>query len=392
MRGKRFVSQPAAIHLITRRVSVAVDWSKIRQTFIYTAEAPLAIILSDLDEISALKQADRVELLRLSLKAQEEYKRRSIATNAEKERRAKRIKVFARIYFGTLILTTLTVFALGWVNINSFKAILSDLDTARLIGFLIFAGVLLGWVQIIRLFAPEKIILATSLPKIDSSLEQAINIPDHRYQLLAKILQTLQPDIKPDFKLKAVLMLDWQIKRRLYRKVSYSRWHDGITQDYQDFWLQLQGKLLDGTRFFITVTQHYQERTGSKRQSSGRGYKSKEKSMSKGFFVKLILISSKNRYRTLSSYQTLLENFIKLPPSVVLRQLKVTDQKLQIKICIPPDAFSHSAANQLRSLTWRSESLKQTDSEITKKLHYTIVMMFLSAYQTLNLVHAQSRT
>ncbi len=105
------------------------------------------------------------------------------------------------------------------------------------------------------------------------------NVEDRRYELCAELLSTLARDSDPlsEIALRLDLGLSTVASKQTDRKTYKNRRGRFYVRVYTDSWLDLRGRLLDGTRYHVSCTDVVK----AKRVVKGRKNKTKQKSKSK---------------------------------------------------------------------------------------------------------------
>ncbi|WP_414544228.1 hypothetical protein [Nostoc sp. CCY0012] len=189
-----------------------------------------------------------------------------------------------------------------------------------------------------------------------------LNILNYRYKVTKQILDMLVRDLDEisDVYLKLSFQND-EINENKINTIPHpyrSGWKIDI---YQNQWLNIQGIFLDKTRFKLTTMGLTKKQYGWKRGRSGKSkYKSKVKSV--GLDINLSLTYPQRRYGAVKILKNEIRDAIKLPQVAVIRNLKITDKAMHLIVRISPN-----------------------QSEIQEEIYQTIVAMFLSLYQILNL-------
>ncbi|MDY6782325.1 MAG: hypothetical protein SW833_07205 [Cyanobacteriota bacterium] len=188
----------------------------------------------------------------------------------------------------------------------------------------------------------------------------------YRYESLQNLLEIWQKDLKLSHKLKVSLDLQKQDDKSKFQKQEpYPNHKDGKIDVYRDEWLKAKGQFLDETKFFLQVTERYQVRSWT--NANGRN---RVRPVSKGFEIILKLNYLPQRYPNLPRLADRAHSAIKLPATVELKRLKIADERLKIKVKVPP--------------------IPETDS-LNSLLFQSIVLTFMSAYQVLNLARVANR-
>jgi hypothetical protein len=179
---------------------------------------------------------------------------------------------------------------------------------------------------------------------------------DRRYQLLDRLTRLLSADIDPDSPINVQLDLgkvNGSSKIVANRKVGV--WN---VKFYEDPWLNLQGKLMDGTRFTVVFIEKHQDRSRTKRSASG---KLKHKSKTKSAVQAVVSLKPKEkRYPNAGALGARARGAVQLPHGVQLKDLSTRENVLTLKTA--------------SKSTWNVDSGTQLLSQ-----------MLLSLYQVLNL-------
>jgi hypothetical protein len=188
----------------------------------------------------------------------------------------------------------------------------------------------------------------------------------YRYELLQSLLSVWQKDLTPYRKLKLSLNLQKEDDQSKFQKQEpYLNRKDGKIDFYRDEWLKVKGLFLDETKFFLQVTELYQVRSWRNTNNKHR-----VRTVPKSLKITLKLNFLPERYPNLSDLKNRAKSAIKLPATGELKGLEIADNKLTIKLKIP----SSPNTDALKSLLFQSS-----------------VMMFLNAYQILNLTRAMNQ-
>jgi hypothetical protein len=189
-----------------------------------------------------------------------------------------------------------------------------------------------------------------------------LNLLNYRYHLTRQVIEMLRRDL--DATNLMYLKLSFQkVTKNEYKTHTiphpYKRgWNVDI---YQNEWFNIKGRFLDKTRFILSITELCKKQYGWKRGSSGKNkYKSKIKSA--GLDINLNLSYPQKHYGAVKILQNEVQEAIKLPQFAAVRNLKVTDKSMHFIVRIAPE-------------------MAEKNSEI----YQTVVAMFLSLYQVLNL-------
>lgn len=294
-----------------------IDLKQFRQTLTYIVQAPVTQVIADLHEIAEIDYLAEVK--------QKQYGKKAL------------------YYFLGIVISIVLI-------------------------ILVSNAGLLGWLVILLIIAIIGLIIGFIYALVNRFKFSRINIVNYRYQSTRRILQMLSRDM--DAKANIQLQLSFQPLVKNEHKVSTTPhpikagWK---VDNYQHEWINIQGMLLDKTRFELSATALSKKQYGWKRGSSGKSkYKSKIKSV--GLDVHLTLIYAQRRYGAIKILKNEVSSAVKLPNLSHLRDLRITDKSMQIAVRI--------AANV---------------AENQEEIYQTVTAMFLSLYQVLNLAKALSK-
>ena len=162
---------------------------------------------------------------------------------------------------------------------------------------------------------------------------KAGNTEDRRYQLLGRLLELLGTDMGDDAQLRVRLDLSRPDARsKFVRKGSAGSWK---VKFYRDDWLDLQGRLLDGTAFQVLCTELFQHRSRWATSSSGKlKHKTKTKSAAQ-FHVRLK--PKAKRYKHLSTLGSKAMGAVQLSGGAEPKGIEVRDGLLALKTKLKRD-------------------------------------------------------
>jgi len=189
-----------------------------------------------------------------------------------------------------------------------------------------------------------------------------LKLRDDRYELSKKILSMVNRDRTPNSNVK--ILIHFTPAGKMGKKIQTLP-HPGKRgwklDIFEDQWLTLEGKFLDSTNFFLTVTELNRRAYGF---NANRKWKSKNKA--KGTEINLKLSFPSKKYGSIHVIQKAAPEAVKLPEQVNLKRMKVTPKALDLTVTTP-------------------HFFKQ------EEMYQTITMMFLSLYQVLNFAKLLSR-
>lgn len=189
------------------------------------------------------------------------------------------------------------------------------------------------------------------------------NTEDRRYELLGEVLPLLATDLADDARLRVRLdLLRADHKSKFKRKGQAGVWK---VKFYEDPWLRLEGRFLDGTAFLLEVVEYFQHRGKWSRSSSGKSkYKSKTKSATA---FRLRLRPRAKRYQHLGTLAPSAAKAVQLPAGADPKGVSCEDGSLGLTCKLKRD--------------WKAGLEGER----------TVALMFLSLYQILNLSRHMTR-
>ncbi|WP_193911570.1 hypothetical protein [Vasconcelosia minhoensis] len=214
------------------------------------------------------------------------------------------------------------------------------------------------------------------------------NIANHRYELAQSLAEMVARDMAPQAMLQMSLDCNRSIQsaKRIDR-IPHPRRKGWKIDRYRDPWLQLRGKFLDSTQFDLGLTTLAVSKHGWSRSRSGKS-KHKRKNQLKGFEVYLMLTFPRKQYGAITALQSELEAAVKLPEAAQLKQLKVSERQLGMKVKV---SGQWPALRKTRSASRARLRPDGQDPIDANALYQLVTQMFLSAYQILNLSRALSQ-
>jgi len=186
-----------------------------------------------------------------------------------------------------------------------------------------------------------------------------LNIQNYRRELIKPLLSLVTRDSKENATFNIHLVFSSPTaKNKQISSGNHPNRHGWKVQLFQDQWCNLEGELLDGNRFQLTLSEL--NRIASGRNPRGK-YKSKTKL--KGSEIILKVNCSPRQYGAIKVLREEAREAIQLPPGVEVKGLKMTDKAILLNVIVPPDSGAKSQ----------------------EALYKIITMMFLSLYQILYL-------
>lgn len=201
------------------------------------------------------------------------------------------------------------------------------------------------------------------------------NLDDKRYECLDGILKLLSADTAKDANVAAVIDFGKDVRDdTLLRIGKVGPWE---VKYYESTWFSLIGRLLDGTKYSISIKEKIQQRSKSKISASGK-HKVKHKSKSGEEIALRVRVKAK-RYPNLADVAADAQAAIQLPSYAAVKSFKFDATDIALTVSIR-DELSHQ--NNL----WRSvkSNAPEKVAEQVKERVQLLAMMMLSVYQALN--------
>ena len=192
-----------------------------------------------------------------------------------------------------------------------------------------------------------------------------LNIENYRYELPKKTIAMLNRDRKGDTNLK--INIDFRKptdKAKQIKSLPHPYLPQWKMEIFADKWLTVSGEFLDGTKFYLSITEIYRTVSGWRKNSRGK-LKHKSKTKFKNAQISLVLRYPSHKYGAIKAIQQEIQQAVKSPAYTVVKKVDVTDKKVDLIL---------------------KSSQNDTDS-----LYETITTMFLSLYQVLNLARMLSK-
>jgi len=206
------------------------------------------------------------------------------------------------------------------------------------------------------------LIIPARFCSVKRSYYNKLKLQDDRYELSKKILSMVNRDRTPNSNVKILIhFTPAGEKGKKVQTLRHPRKRGWQLDIFADQWLTLEGKFLDSTNFFLTVTE-------LNRTAYGTNYRGKWKSKNKpkGTEINLKLSFPRKKYGSIHVIQKAAPEAVKLPEEVNLKRMKVTPKAIDLTVKTP-------------------HFFKQ------EEMYQTITMMFLSLYQILNFAKMLSK-
>jgi hypothetical protein len=211
------------------------------------------------------------------------------------------------------------------------------------------------------------LIITAIFCSVKQSYYNKLKLRDERYELPKKIVSMVNRDRTPKSNVKIMIhftpagKMGKKIQTLPHPLIRIGRKQGWKLDIFEDQWLTLEGKFLDSTNFFLTVTEL--NRTAYGQNARGK-WKSKDKP--KGTEINLKLSFPRKKYGSIHVIQKAAPEAVKLPEEVNLKRMKVTPKAIDLTVNTP--YFSNYP-----------------------EMYQTITMMFLSLYQILNFAKMLSK-
>lgn len=198
-----------------------------------------------------------------------------------------------------------------------------------------------------------------------------LDLENRRYELVSRLMQLLQADTAPEEPLDVEMDLNPEThpaKFSLEGKTS-SGWK---VKSYIDRWLSLQGRLLDGTQLRLEMTERIDERTRTRRGSSGK-MKTKSRTLSDAL-VRVWLQVKPEKYPHLGRLGARARQAVQLPKGARLKTLSVEPDRLTLTVLV--------------SDPWVTGHESQWKQDRGVNAIQVVAMSLMSLYQLLHLSRA----
>ena len=160
------------------------------------------------------------------------------------------------------------------------------------------------------------------------ALRGKLDVDDRRYELVAGLLHYLSRDMSASENVSVTLDLLPHNHKKKYQssgKVGY--WN---AKFYLDPWLTMTGRLLDGTRYSITMIEKQQDRHRTKRSASGK-LKTKRKTKNASEAIVTLRVKEK-RYPKVAALATAVDpGSVRLPAWVNVKSVGVEGESLAFR-------------------------------------------------------------
>ena len=198
-----------------------------------------------------------------------------------------------------------------------------------------------------------------------------IDLDHRRYELVAGLVQLLSADIRSD----ALLAVDIDFRAHDHREKRLPTRYigDGNINSYIDHWLQLRGRLVDGTKFTIRLIEKQQLSRRQKNSASGKQkIKTKTKTSSEAI---LTLKVKPKRYPRIAQQHEVMDQYVKMPEWAVLKSVDVSGPQLTLR-STTTSVWSAGAELSKEGETPKEDAIKCDGVQ-------WVAMMLVSSYEVL---------
>ncbi|MFT7643966.1 MAG: hypothetical protein ACI9G1_005732 [Pirellulaceae bacterium] len=148
-------------------------------------------------------------------------------------------------------------------------------------------------------------------------LSKGYNVDDDRYQLLSGILRLISADTAKDAPVNVNMDLRRPDHKTKYtRKGTAGHWNVNF---YEDSWLNLRGKLLDGASYNLVLIEKFQARSRWKTSRSGKSKRKTKTKTATGAILRIKPKAAKHGY--LENLSADVATAVKLPNWVELKSV-----------------------------------------------------------------------
>ncbi|MCA9139814.1 MAG: hypothetical protein KDB00_23740 [Planctomycetales bacterium] len=196
------------------------------------------------------------------------------------------------------------------------------------------------------------------------AMRSGLDLDNRRYELVAGILGLLQRDMASDAPIQLTIdFREHNHKDKFVRSGKVGRWD---AKFYVDRWLEMKGRLLDGSKYSVSMIQKHQDRSRTKRSVSG---KMKYKTKTKGSCEAVVSIKFKEKcYPQKPPNDLELYKSANLPEWVELKSFKTEGDILTIRATTTEE--------------WNSRTA--TQGNVARDGVHWLAMMFMNVYKQLN--------
>lgn len=298
---------------------------------------------------------------------------------------------FLRAFPVDLVVFFLLLFALGaivcWILPSVYPSkqldpvYLADLGKKFLILALISAGLLLILLLptlFLNPFTAVMILFAAIVTLfVTRGHTAALNLPNYRYEMAAKIFSLLSRDMDRTSRANLKILFKKKVDRPTHT-IPFSRRPDWKIDICDNEWLKIKGPLLNGDWIQISLTERYRKRYG--KNING---KLREKYQQRGLEIKLgIRLSGRGR-QELAQLGSQATQMVRLPSGVELKQLTLSPDLLKMKVAVPQWLGGPRSV----SMIWPQDPPEESIYQVQR----VVMMMLLSAFQILNFSSVLSR-
>ncbi|MCA9071861.1 MAG: DUF308 domain-containing protein [Planctomycetaceae bacterium] len=234
------------------------------------------------------------------------------------------------------------------------------------IGVLGIVGIVIGAIALFNGQVPIAVIvggIGIVLAVVGFSIKginQDYDVDNRRYEIVSGLLKLLSKDMAGNE--TVTLSLDCRPhnhKSKLQRAGRVGHWN---AKFFHDSWLTMQGRLLDGTRYTISLIEKQQDRHCTKRSASG---KTKHKRKTKNASEAIVSLKIKKApYAQNPNLALNIRKTLKLPQQTHFKTANFENEVLSLRTTTK-SPWDVGMAGQLDGVNW-------------------IAMMFLSLYQVLH--------
>ena len=192
-----------------------------------------------------------------------------------------------------------------------------------------------------------------------------LDLENRRYELLARLLEVLARDMAPSYPLHVYLDLRAaELPLKLVNTYKRGSWN---FKAYRDNWLWMQGDLLDGNVFTVSMTERLRVRSGWKRGASGKmKHKTKRKSKHE---VQVRVAVRLKKHAHIANIAQRGHGAVKLPPYCQPKSLQCKKGELRLKAMM---------------MDWNEPGPNQQPTHVPRA-STAIASMLLSLYQVVSL-------
>lgn len=210
-------------------------------------------------------------------------------------------------------------------------------------------------------------LIALVWASIKQSKYVGLDLPDERYQFAQEIAQILARDMTPEQPIQLdVGFRDTLAKANKVSSQPYVKRRGWKLDIHQNGWFKVQGGFADGCRFSLALQEIAHYVYGYKRSASGKR-KHKSKTKWKGMTLDLQIICPRKRYGALDLLRNDAEKAVKMLPGVQLKRCRASAKGLVITLKLPPEFSATEIRDSITTLLLSAYQVLNLAQQLSQK-------------------------